>query len=116
MRPLGVASILIACDEEMGPQLYKTDPAGYYVGYKATSSGAKEQEAVNFLEKKMKTNPALSYDDTVQTAISALQAVLSEDFKATEIEVGVVRTDDPAFKVLPIDQVEEHLTAISERE
>lgn len=116
MRPLGVSSILIAFDEEVGPQLFKTDPAGYYVGYKATAAGAKEQEAINFLEKKMKNNPSFSYEDTVQTAIAALQAVLSEDFKATEIEVGVVKSDDTAFKVLSVEEVEEHLTAISERE
>jgi len=117
MRPLGVSSILFAIDEENGPQLFKTDPAGYFVGYKATAAGAKEQEAINFLEKKMKNGPSFGYDDTVQTAISALQSVLSEDFKATEIEVGVVRSGaDTAFKVLPVDEVEEHLTAISERE
>merc|ERR1719482_1841184 len=46
------------------PQLFRCDPAGYYVGYKATSAGQKEQEANNWLEKRYKTdaNPALSYD------------------------------------------------------
>jgi 20S proteasome alpha/beta subunit len=34
MRPLGVISILCGIDEELGPQLFKVDPAGYYVGYK----------------------------------------------------------------------------------
>jgi hypothetical protein len=34
MRPLGVSSILLSIDEENGPSLYKTDPAGYFVGYK----------------------------------------------------------------------------------
>jgi 20S proteasome subunit alpha 1 len=53
----------------------QVDPAGYYVGYKAAAVGAKETEAVNFLEKKVKALPAegLSYDDTCQTAIAALQ-------------------------------------------
>ena len=32
----------------------------------ATSAGMKEQEAINFLEKKMKENPAFTYDETVQ--------------------------------------------------
>ncbi len=39
----------------------------------ATSSGAKDQEAINFLEKKFKNNPSYSYTEAVQLAISALQ-------------------------------------------
>ena len=73
MRPLGVISTLIGIDEERGPQLFKVDPAGYFVGYKATATGPKEQEAINFLEKKVKPDAALTSDQTVQLAISALQ-------------------------------------------
>ena len=29
--------MLIGIDEEKGPQIFKCDPAGYYVGYKATA-------------------------------------------------------------------------------
>ena len=39
----------------------------------ATSAGAKDQEAENFLEKKFKGNPQLSFEEAVQTAIAALQ-------------------------------------------
>ncbi len=35
MRPLAVMPLLMGIDEERGPQLFKVDPAGYYVGYKA---------------------------------------------------------------------------------
>ncbi|KAF2304124.1 hypothetical protein GH714_027434 [Hevea brasiliensis] len=116
MRPLGVVAMVLGIDEENGPQLYKCDPAGHFYGHKATSAGLKEQEAINFLEKKMKNDPALSYEETVQTAISALQSVLQEDFKATEIEVGVVRADNRVFRVLSTEEIDEHLTAISERD
>jgi 20S proteasome subunit alpha 1 len=116
MRPLGVAAMLIGIDDELGPQLYKCDPAGHFVGYKATSSGSKEQEAVNFLEKKIKNDPQLSQDETVQTAISALQSILLEDFKPTEIEVGIVSKGNPHFRVLTTEEIDEHLTAISERD
>ncbi len=34
MRPPGIVTILAGIDDERGPQLYKVDPAGYYVGYK----------------------------------------------------------------------------------
>ena len=36
MRPLAVIPILIGIDEERGPQLFKIDPAGYFVGYRVS--------------------------------------------------------------------------------
>ncbi|KAK1275313.1 Proteasome subunit alpha type-6 [Acorus gramineus] len=36
------------------------------IAFGATSAGLKEQEAINFLEKKMKNDPALSYEEIVQ--------------------------------------------------
>eukprot|EP00882_Tetradesmus_deserticola_P005353 GHRQ01005633.1.p2 GENE.GHRQ01005633.1~~GHRQ01005633.1.p2 ORF type:complete len:247 (+),score=135.37 GHRQ01005633.1:292-1032(+) len=117
MRPLGVISMLISMDEERGPCLFKVDPAGYYVGYKATAVGAKETEAINFLEKKVKAAPegGLSYQEACCTAITALQNVLSEEFKASEMELGVV-TAEGGFRVLPVEEVDAFLTAISERD
>jgi len=53
MRPLGISMILIGLDPEFGPQCFKLDPAGYFVGFHATASGQKQQEAMNHLEKKM---------------------------------------------------------------
>lgn len=87
------------------------------VSLQATSAGAKDQEAENFLEKKVKANASFSFDEAVQTAISALQNVLSEDLKASEIEVGVAsQAGGRKFRVLRSEEVEEHLTAISERD
>lgn len=57
------------------PTPTQVDPAGYYVGYKATAVGGKETEAVNFLEKKVKAAPegGFSYQEAAVTAITALQ-------------------------------------------
>ena len=119
MRPMAAMLMFVAIDEEKGPQLFKNDPAGYYVGYKATSAGAKEQEALNFLEKKVKGENAgnvFTQKETVQTAIGCLQTVLGEDLKAKELEVGVVSNDNKHFRLLTEKEIEEHLTAISERD
>jgi len=90
--------ILISFDDEKGPQVYKTDPAGYYCGYKATSVGVKQTEANNYMEKKIRKKPSWSYIETVEVAITALSTVLSADFKPNEIEIGVVTADDPKFR------------------
>ena len=52
--------ILIAYDDERGPLLYKTDPAGTYMGFKATAAGPKSQEVHNYLEKQYKKTGKLN--------------------------------------------------------
>ncbi|RKO92066.1 nucleophile aminohydrolase [Blyttiomyces helicus] len=115
MRPLGVSMILIGLDDELGPQLFKCDPAGYYVGYKATTAGAKHQEALNHLEKKLKKEPSLDTEETVEMAITTLSTILSIDFKPADIEIGIVTAKDPKFRTLTVSEIEEHLTRIVER-
>jgi len=119
MRPLGVSMTLISLDDEFGPQLYKTDPAGYYIGSKATASGPKQQEALNYMEKKLKNKEYAPGDwkEVVETGIQALSSVLSVDFKKGEVEVGVVGADgSPAFRKLSEDEIDERLQAIAEKD
>ncbi|MCO5565921.1 hypothetical protein L7F22_019596 [Adiantum nelumboides] len=56
MRPLGINMMIIGLDSdpERGPQVFKVDPAGYYVGFRATAAGVKQAEAINYLEKQFK--------------------------------------------------------------
>merc|ERR1712179_593653 len=105
MRPLGCSMILVAYDDEYGPQVYKTDPAGYFCGYKATSAGVKQLEANGFLERKLKRKQDFTLNEAVENAITCLSTVLSADFKATEIEVGVVSVENPQFKALSEEEI-----------
>lgn len=126
MRPLGVATTLISVDSEFGPQLYKCDPAGYYVGYKATASGLKQQEALNHLEKKLKNKECAegNWEDVVDLGISTLSTVLSVDFKKGELEVGIVggpkngdaEGSELGFRALTEEEIDERLQAISEKD
>ena len=86
------ALILIGIDEERGPQIFKLDPAGYYVGFRATATGQKQQESMNHLErlfKKDEGTAALKTDEVIEAAITALSTVCQTDYKATEIEIGI---------------------------
>eukprot|EP00096_Caligus_rogercresseyi_P010485 TRINITY_DN383_c0_g1_i1.p1 TRINITY_DN383_c0_g1~~TRINITY_DN383_c0_g1_i1.p1 ORF type:complete len:252 (-),score=120.42 TRINITY_DN383_c0_g1_i1:126-881(-) len=120
MRPLGTTMILIAIEEEdPRPRLYKCDPAGYYSAYKAVSAGVKQTEANSFLEKKLKKPGAsdeLSREETIMMAINCLCNIHSTEFKASEIEVGIVTMEEPAFRILSEEEVDGHLVAIAERD
>jgi len=116
MRALGIVTMFIGIDEEKGPQLFRCDPAGHYLGFKACSAGAKEQEANNLLEKKIKEKSDLTFKETVETAIVSLQTVIGSDLKSTDIEVGVVTKQNPKFTVLTETEVESYLSSISDRD
>ena len=117
IRALGVSAIFIAVDDETGPQVFKCDPAGAFAGFRACTTGDKEQEANNVLEKKLLVHAAatgaaaaldeeeednsgvvgmeqnvkvLSRDAAVKLAISTLQNVCSSDMRGSDIEVGIV--------------------------
>ncbi|XP_063705423.1 proteasome subunit alpha type-6-like [Culicoides brevitarsis] len=116
MRPLGCSMVLIAYDDDLGPSVYKTDPAGYYCGYRAISVGVKQTEANSYLEKKLKKKTEFNEEEAIQLAITCLSQVLGVDFRASEIEIGVITKKHPEFKVLQENEIEDHLTAIAEKD
>jgi len=114
MRPLATVCLLVGVDDEKGPQVFKVDCAGHYLPFFATASGAKEQEAVNFLEKKLDDMKGYDGDETVRTAIMCLGSVLGSDFRANEIEVATVEGTNGKFTKLTVDEINDHLNAIAE--
>lgn len=130
LRPEGIELLMIGWDEELErPELYKCDPAGTFLGYYAAASGAKDLEALNLLEKKVKSKQEkdaaaaaagdAEQDDTASTirlAISTLQTVLSSDFKPAELEVAAVTRAQNVWHTLSEEEIEQHLVDIAERD
>ena len=128
MRPLGVSMTLIAVDDEFGPMVYKTDPAGYYASHLAIGAGPKMQEVNNWMEKRISNNSDndqkqvkdLSNSELIEVAITALSSVLSVDFKKNEIEIGIVEKKadqgfgSGLFRMLTEDEIDERLIHIAE--
>lgn len=114
MRPLATVCILISVDDEKGPQVFKVDCAGHYLPFFGTASGSKEQEAVNFLEKKVDEMKGYDADQTVRTAIMCLGSVLGSDFRGSEIEVAMVEGKNGLFTVLKEEEIDAHLNAIAD--
>jgi len=136
MRPLGIAMLLIGNDALLGPQIFKLDPAGYYVGFHAAAAGQKQQEAMNYLEKKWKrleggnggedaaaAGKGLSRNQVIEMAIEALSTVHSTDYKAGEVEIAIVSTSEEEeerhrgkWRVFGEAEVEKHLLAYGEKD
>ncbi|EDO17620.1 hypothetical protein Kpol_1061p45 [Vanderwaltozyma polyspora DSM 70294] len=122
MRPLGVILTFVSLDEEKGPSIYKSDPSGYYVGYKATATGPKQQEISTSLENFFKKQKGGlkdrlnedSWEKVVEFGITHLIDSLGTDFTKKDLEVGVAIKDK--FFVLTIDEIEERLIAIAEQD
>ncbi|ETW84606.1 threonine protease T1 [Heterobasidion irregulare TC 32-1] len=136
MRPYGISMILIGIDPEFGPQVFKLDPAGYFVGFHATAAGQKQQEAMNHLEKKWKkldngrgaddaiaAGKTLNRAAVIEMAIEALSTVYASDYKAGEVEIGIVSTsedEDPKtrgkWRKMDEAEVQQYLTAYAEKD
>ncbi|KAI0314528.1 proteasome subunit iota [Amylostereum chailletii] len=136
MRPYGISMILIGIDPEFGPQVFKLDPAGYFVGFHATSAGQKQQEAMNHLEKKWKklsggrgaddaseAGKNLSRSEVIEMAIEALSTVHATDYKPGEVEIGIVSSSEEEpekgrgqWRVMGVDEIEQHLLAYAEKD
>jgi len=114
MRPYGTSMILVSY-EDGKPLLYKTDPAGYYCGYRGCSVGVKATEISNYLEKKLKKKISYDRDQTIQLAITALSTAVGVEFKSNEIEVGII-DEKRRFEQLKESEIEHHLVVISEKD
>jgi len=120
MRMLGTTMVFLGWDEEQGiPLLYRTEPSGYYAGFRACATGVKQIEATTFLEKNFKKRDnkcPKTTAETIEIGIAALMTALACDIKSHQIEVGVVSKDNPEFTVLSRKQIDEHLNSLAEKE
>ncbi|KAL8278356.1 hypothetical protein RQP46_009248 [Phenoliferia psychrophenolica] len=117
MRPLGISMILTGIDSELGPQIFKLDPAGYFVGFHGTAAGAKQQEAISLLEKGYKKGWKLEKtEDVVELALQSLSTVLATDLKKGEVEVGICSRSEPGFRKLSETEIDEYLQRLGEKD
>jgi len=119
-RMLGCTLCFIGWDEEQDcVHLFKTEPSGYYAGFKACASGVKQIEATTFLEKnfKKKGNKCPeSLNETIETALAAMSTALAADLKSNQLEVGIVSKASPEFRTLSREEIDERLNSLAEKE
>lgn len=114
MRPLSTVLLLIGVDDVKGPQVFKVDCAGHFLPFFAAASGLKEQEAVNFLEKRVEEIKECGTDDVVRMAITCLGDVLGSDLRASDIEVAIVEGEAGNFRCLKEMEIDSHLNILAD--
>ncbi|AFH42700.1 archaeal proteasome endopeptidase complex subunit alpha [Fervidicoccus fontis] len=109
VRPFGV-SLLIGGIDSSGPQLFKTDPAGQYFGYFATSMGRGEAQIEEKLEKNYRKD--MSLEEGILLALKVLKESSDQDLKAQNFDVGIILAEKKEFRKLTLPEIEDYLKKI----
>lgn len=112
VRPFGIGMIVGGYDEEQGPQIFQIEASGTFYCWKATALGKGAAEARTFLEKVYSDDMDIS--DAVHTSIKALKNVFEGEMTEKNIEVGIIKTNDPtkAFHVLTQEEIADLLREV----
>ncbi|KAF5368249.1 hypothetical protein D9757_008430 [Collybiopsis confluens] len=105
-RPFGVA-LLIAGIDELGPQLYHTDPSGTFVRYQAKAIGSGSEAAQAELQDKWHSKMTLKEAQIL--CLRILKQVMEEKLDRHNVQIAQVTTDK-GFEILD----ETRLTGIIE--
>ncbi len=109
-RPFGV-SLLVAGADQNGSHLYRTDPSGAYVSYKATAIGKGEEKISKFLDKKYKKG--MKKEEAVKLVIKALKKIKEDKkFSPKIAELAHVDEEEQEFEKLSDQELEQYVEDI----
>jgi len=107
-RPFGVA-LLIAGIDELGPQLYHTDPSGTFVKYEAKAIGSGSEAAQSELQDKY--HKSMSIFDAQVLTLRVLKQVMEEKLDHHNIQLAQV-TKEKGFEILSDAALKEAIDAM----
>jgi len=107
-RPFGVA-FLIAGTDELGPQLYHTDPSGTFVRYEAKAIGSGSEAAQAELQDKYHKQMTLA--EAQSLTLKVLKQVMEEKLDQHNVQLAQV-TPEAGFEILSEDKLKEVIEAM----
>ncbi|KDQ08253.1 hypothetical protein BOTBODRAFT_139120 [Botryobasidium botryosum FD-172 SS1] len=107
-RPFGVA-FLIAGTDELGPQLYHTDPSGTFVRYEAKAIGSGSEAAQAELQDKYHKQMTLA--EAQSLTLKVLKQVMEEKLDQHNVQLAQV-TPETGFEILSEDKLKEVIEAM----
>jgi len=109
-RPFGVSILYMGWDSHHGYQLYHSDPAGNYSGWKATCIGNNSSAAVSILKQEYKDE--ITLDEALMLAVKVFAKTMDSTTLTSErLEFGTLSLVDgkPSFTVMAPELVSELL-------
>lgn len=108
LRPFGVAFLFGGWDEQLGFQVYQTDPSGNYSGWKATVIGQNNQAGKSILKTDYSENNTI--ENNVKLAVKILLKTMdSTSPTADRFELSTIVRDadgDVVHTIIPEEEVE----------
>eukprot|EP00760_Papus_ankaliazontas_P020298 PhM_4_TR18321/c0_g1_i1/m.52376/K02729/PSMA5; 20S proteasome subunit alpha 5 len=108
-RPFGVA-LLIGGVDELGPQLWATDPSGTYWRFDAKAIGGGAEGAQNILQEKY--SRSMSLDDAERLCVSILKQVMEDRITTSNIELAVIPAATKQLKIYNTSEIEAVLARV----
>ena len=103
VRPYGVALIIAGVDE-VGGELFLTDPSGTFIGYEAIAIGQGSDEVNEFLEKAYKHN--LSVDEVGKLALESINMVSDEKVGISHVKMSIIEKDSKIMRKVTDQEIE----------
>jgi len=102
-RPFGVA-LLIGGIDELGPQLFHTDPSGTFMKYQAKAIGSGSDAAQSELQDKYHSQ--MSLIEAQKLTLSILKQVMEEKLDQHNVQLAQV-TQEGGFEILSEQKLQE---------
>jgi len=103
VRPYGVALIIAGVDE-VGGELFLTDPSGTFIGYEAIAIGQGSDEVNEFLEKAYKQH--LSLDEVGKLALESINMVSDEKVGISHVKMSIIEKDNKIMRKVTDQEIE----------
>ncbi|KAF9177544.1 proteasome component pup2 [Haplosporangium sp. Z 767] len=101
-RPFGV-SLLVAGIDEIGPQLFHTDPSGTFVSYGAKAIGSGAEGAETELQEEYHTSMTLVEAETL--VLKVLKQVMEEKLNSTNVQLALI-TKEAGFNIYSAEKLQ----------
>ena len=103
-RPYGVAMLIAGIDADGEPKLFKNDPSGNYVRYKACCIGQGGENGMSTLQSNFRED--MSFDDAILLVGKVLKENLEQKINKNNCEIWYIKKKDRKIVSLTPDEIE----------